>query len=237
MSAGKWRAIGIALAVTLAAVSSAQGDERWLPQVQALMSRADAAAVAGRTQEAMACSDLVLWERPRTIFLDSSRLGFAEALKAREAVERAIQLWERNLDGAPAFSLTNDRTAEITIRYSERVTLYGEDVAGHATWQRDVANWGRDGFLPQFSANVRLRTTDLRGGALSLEAMTQTAAHELGHLLGLRDSPRSDDVMGPLNVNRPVSEPSVGELNSLSRLRLQALAFRADALASHLLPG
>jgi hypothetical protein len=61
--------------------------------------------------------------------------------------------------------------------------------------------------------------------------MTQALLHEFGHVLGLTDSPRVGDVMGPLRLDKPATRPTEAEVLSLLQLRSQATSLLAQAQA------
>jgi hypothetical protein len=81
------------------------------------------------------------------------------------------------------------------------------------------------------SADVRVRTIKPDGSPMLLEHMRHTSAHELGHVLGLDDSPFYGDIMGPLDLSHPVSDFEAAELDNLRAVRSEAEQVREQALA------
>ena len=61
--------------------------------------------------------------------------------------------------------------------------------------------------------------------------MRHAAMHEFGHVLGLDDSPREGDVMGPLDIDHPVSAPSALEVQTVLSFRAQAQQIIDEAAA------
>ena len=74
-------------------------------------------------------------------------------------------------------------------------------------------------------------TKDSRGHDLSDEALTYVTAHELGHVLGLDDTGRYGDLMGPGQLDRPVNYPAPSERDALVGLQQEA-QLDAQAFAS-----
>jgi hypothetical protein len=64
--------------------------------------------------------------------------------------------------------------------------------------------------------------------------MKHEIMHEMGHILGLEDSDRVGDLMGPLDVNHPVSGPKSYESEAVYELRSQADRIRKEVLAGQL---
>jgi Zn-dependent peptidase ImmA (M78 family) len=64
-----------------------------------------------------------------------------------------------------------------------------------------------------------------------LEHMRHTCAHELGHVLGLDDSPFYGDIMGPLDLKHPVTDFEATELESLRAVRAEAEQVREQVLS------
>jgi predicted Zn-dependent protease len=67
--------------------------------------------------------------------------------------------------------------------------------------------------------------------AMPMESMRHEMMHEIGHVLGLEDTESTGAIMGPLDMNRPVSRPLPHEVKAVWDIRLEASRIRKDALA------
>ena len=140
-------------------------------------------------------------------------------------------MWKRALgDEFNMEEVAADQPAEINVIFEPSVKQNGSEVAGFVTWSRKV-----DGspVHMDLSAEVRVRTTQPTGEPMMLEHMRHTSAHELGHVLGLDDSPYFGDIMGPLDLRHPVVDFEASELENLRAVRAEALLVRQQALAKH----
>ena len=85
----------------------------------------------------------------------------------------------------------------------------------------------RIGAGPSFSA------MPAKGAEGQLDLLT-VVIHELGHVLGLNDSPRVGDIMGPLDLRKPVTTLGVDEVQALRDIRESAAEIRRQALSKAL---
>jgi predicted Zn-dependent protease len=139
------------------------------------------------------------------------------------SLHSAMAEWEHDLDGAIRFmpAASTDQSALI-VRFEPNVTMNNEPVAGYVNWSRTL-NTRPDGHVDsKFSADLQLRIKDLSGKTMPSDAMRHTAMHELGHVLGLDDSPVEGNVMGPLNIDNPVSAPTNLEIETVKSIRARA---------------
>jgi hypothetical protein len=111
----------------------------------------------------------------------------------------------------------------------------GMQVGGHTQWRRAVKAIGGGRYAGSVTATVQLIADCPNGRAMNSNQMRQAACHEFGHILGLDDSSQHGDVMGALDMRRPVTKPSPEEISALAavreegrRLRTRALAFAGD---------
>ncbi|MEQ1933145.1 MAG: matrixin family metalloprotease, partial [Fimbriimonadaceae bacterium] len=100
---------------------------------------------------------------------------------------------------------------------------------GFTSWQRQILRFENGSYQAKLAASVQLRTITPQGKPMSLAQMRHAAMHELGHILGLDDSPDQGDVMGPLDLSRPVIEPKSDEIAELLKLRKDAQEIRTRA--------
>ncbi|MFQ3586676.1 MAG: hypothetical protein SNJ76_03290 [Fimbriimonadaceae bacterium] len=209
---------------------------------------------SGRWQEASAqCDAILLTGTVRYEVQFEGRAIHAEE-RARRAIDEAVAMWSDVADdvvfeevsgrgygwvgfsGPPA---GRSRTAvEVVIVFSPDGRRGNSPSAGHIAWQRWVGPLPQGGFGARVQARIDIRT-ELPGGQvpMNLAQMRHAVAHEIGHLLGLDDSPSVGDVMGPLDLARPATEPSFEEALALRELRAAARHIRLRSLLSALSEG
>ena len=192
------------------------------PKIVELIQQANTAQLRGENARAMACAEAVTMPGSVKVrvFLDGVPLD--QQLKISSAVERSLKQWEQAVDGQTQFEIVSSGPASIRIRAANSVRLMGKEIAGHAVWSRDVQDWGLGQFRAKVSADIDLRYERPDGGYFSEDALVHATMHELGHVLGLWDSPEIGTIMGPLQLDRPVTALSQSEINSLMSARNQA---------------
>ena len=89
--------------------------------------------------------------------------------------------------------------------------------------QGRVQNSAKVRHLKKMGLNVRRKPN---GRPLSFEQLRACAAHELGHVLGLDDSPNNGDLMGRMDFNRPATFIRSEEVSMLIDARQEASAIR-----------
>ena len=184
-----------------------------------MLERAEMATDRGQFYEAMACVEAVTLKPVVKIGFDPKGMNFGEWLTARKTLARAVENWEEVLGGEVEFELSAPKKADIRVSFLPEVKHLGRDVAGTATWSRQVMQWGRDDFMSRVKASVRVRTVLPDGSLMPEDAMVQATMHEIGHVFGLWDSAVVGEVMGPLRLDRPATSFSARELNALHDLR------------------
>lgn len=175
----------------------------------------------GNIGTAMAHLSLILMEEPVRYRIEFVRVPDSMKPTCRLAFEEAVELWQQAFPGEIHFTEVADAaSSDLTITFEPDVRQSGNAVAGIVNWKRRV--------LPsrpakcQLSAEMHLRIMQPSGRYMQIEHMRHTAAHELGHVLGLDDSPFFGDIMGPLDLARPATGFEVSELENLRTVRLQA---------------
>jgi hypothetical protein len=200
------------LALLAAGVSaSAQG----LIQESVLRSldKADALFAQGDFAQGGAHLEAVLVTSPLLVSADTSALPDSARPACLSALRRAADLWE---DSAPGVRIQIvESGADVQVEFVEKILRFG-GAAGFAEWRRGVYPAGGQGWQPSLSANIWVAFSPRE------DAMTQAAAHEIGHLLGLKDGP-AGGVMGPVFAHRPALELSSAEANAIQGLRFDAL--------------
>ena len=222
--------LAVLITVGTLAVSYPQRDRRIQARVYENLARAEFALNAGEFQTAEVYAGLVLMKDEIKVHLNLNRCSEERKQAAEGAFSEAAKMWEDALGGEVAFVLVPSGEADLKVGYRPHVKVYGEDVAGHATWSRDVQTVGSNAFGYKVRGEIILRTQDREGNDLPHAAMLHTAAHELGHILGLEDSPREGDIMSTLRVEQPVTRPSVDELGRLREVRASARSVSDSAL-------
>lgn len=143
----------------------------------------------------------------------------------KTAVDGALEAWQKALGDTVKLERAEDgEKTDISIRFEPNVLQNGEPVAGYVNWTRRAGNG-----TGSVSGDVQVRFKDLDGEDMPLRAMRHIAMHEMGHLLGLDDTDHLGDVMGPLDVSHPASNPTSGEVSAVRALRGEAENLLKDA--------
>ena len=176
----------------------------------------------GRVNEAQAYAELMLMSEDIKVFVDQSNLHAEMRSDALRALMGAAELWESALNREVNFRFTTRDEADVIVAYTGVMKFDGKEAAGNARWSRQVQSWSNDRYTTKVTAYITLRTHKPNGGRMNYWQMRHTAAHEFGHILGLADSGRQGDIMGPLRFSRPVMRPSDREIEGLIAFRDQA---------------
>jgi predicted Zn-dependent protease len=186
------------------------------------LDHAEKALLYGQTSEAVAYAEMVLLRREITVYVDDSNAPWQIKEDAKRALRDAAVNWEDALNREVRFRFVSFPDADVVVRYAGEMRYDGKHAAGTVRWTRQVVSLGSDQFQYQVRATISLRTQSPRGGTMNYAQMLHTAGHELGHILGLEDTARQGDLMGPLRLDRPVERATGGEKNSLLTFRKQA---------------
>jgi hypothetical protein len=234
----KSRSLLVAFAALLAAFAPASvgaGTEtlrgKLLPDLPQHLEYAEKDMDHGMVNDALAHLDLILMDHIHY------KLNFVDVPEEKQvectaAFRDAVAMWERAL--GPGWEMDEAKpgqSAEVQVTFQPDVQQSGTEVAGFVTWKRKVV-LGNDGEPHMdMTADVRVRTVQPDGSEMLLEHMRHTSAHEMGHVLGLDDSPFYGDVMGPLDLSHPVTDFEAAELDNLRAVRQEAEQVRVQALA------
>jgi hypothetical protein len=233
----KTRSLLVVVAAFAAFAPASTGHEagavrgRLLPDLPEHLEYAEKDLNRGQVGDALAHIDLILMNRL------SYRINFVNVPEEVQpectaAFRDAVAMWERALGKDSVFEeAAEGQSAEIVVTFQHDVQQNGAEVAGYVTWRRRVVVSQDGSPKMDMSSDVRVRTVRPDGGAMLLEHMRHTCAHELGHVLGLDDSPFYGDIMGPLDVSHPVSDFDAAELENLRAVRAAAVLVRDKALA------
>ena len=225
----------VAAIAALAPASTGKGTEtlrgRLLPDLPEHLEYAEKDLDQGQVTDALAHIDLILMSHMH-YHLNFNNVPAETQPECKAAFEDAVAMWERALGKDWDLSeATDGQPAEVQVTFQPDVQQSGAEVAGYVTWRRRVVNAADGSPHMDMSADVFVRTIRPDGSAMLLEHMRHTSAHELGHVLGLDDSPFYGDIMGPLDLNHPVTDFEASELENLRAVRTEAEQVREQALA------
>ena len=218
----------LGLLSALAALTPASASDAFaapvLPEIKQHL--ADGWAVLRRDPAmARAHAMAVLGSEDVTVEVDLRAVPADRRTACRAAVDGALEAWEESVgDGFQARRAQDGRRCAIVVRFQPEVRENGEPVAGYVNWKRTASSGeGR------MTGDVQVRTINLDGSPMPMRAMRHIVLHEMGHLLGLDDSSREGEAMGPLDVSHPVSMPTEAEASAVSELRADAEQLLRDA--------
>lgn len=195
-----------------------------LPEVKRHLSDGWA-CVASDPAMARAHAMAVLVSKEVAVEVEFDRAATSRRSTYRAVVDEALETWEKALgDGVRLRRVVDGERSGIVIRFQPDVRERGQAVAGYVNWKR-LAEDGVGGV----TGLVQIRTVNLDNTPMSSRAMRNIVMHEMGHLLGLDDTERTGEVMGPLDAGRPVAAPSELEANAVRALRAEAESLLRDA--------
>lgn len=214
--------IVLALAVAPASANAPAKLSPVLPEVNRHLQEG-LADVTTSTPMARAHAQLILLDNEVDYAVLFQGVAANEQKRCLECLHSAMREWEHELDGTIKFvEIPATPASEIIVRFRPTVNMDKEPVAGYVNWSRTLSRAADGAVKSDFKADLQIRSRDLEGKAMPKDAMRHAAMHELGHVLGLDDSPREGDVMGPLDIDHPVSAPSPLEVNTVKDLRSRA---------------
>jgi predicted Zn-dependent protease len=201
------------------------------PKMREMINVANQAMSVGNIDKAIAYTDLILVQSEIKYSINTDRIADYQRDSSRAAAHKAIDAWTEALNGEVKFTEVEPNQANLRIKFETDVRSIGNEVAGYAVWQRQVFDWGNGNYSPKLSGDISLRSKTPTGRDMPEGAIVHSACHEIGHLLGLWDSPNFGDVMGPLHLKNPITKPSTTEVAALQDARLIAQQISQTCLA------
>lgn len=208
---GRW-GIGITLTLLGAMASSTPA-----PPTLRLLERAQTALAEGRLGESEASLEALGVGAPVRVSIDLTGMPADQRAGAWVSYLSALRMWEDASHGLVRWHLSTPENAQVRIAFVPAARYEHRHVAGRATWSRAVHQLG-DSYFATLRADIAIGLQDPNGQALSLPAIRHVMAHELGHVIGLDDSPMSGSIMGRLDPQAPahaLSADDEAELNNL----------------------
>lgn len=208
---GRW-GVGISLTLLGALASSTPA-----PPTLRLLERAQTALIEGRLQESEASLEALGVGTPVRVSIDLSGMPPEHRAGAWVGYLSALNMWEDASHGLVRWHLSTPEQAQVRMSFVSTAQYEHRHVAGRATWSRAVQRLG-DSYFATLRADIAIGLTDPTGAPLSLPAIRHVMAHELGHVIGLDDSPMSGSIMGRLDPQEPahaLSPHDEAELTSL----------------------
>ncbi|MCH8273938.1 MAG: matrixin family metalloprotease [Armatimonadetes bacterium] len=160
-------------------------------------------------------------ERVR-IYIDTSGHGRRRASRLRKGARAALNEWNRSVPGSPFEEVSRLSQADVVVRFVDRIQSSGRRLAGKVSWKRTVR---KSAGKATFSIRGSVQIANIRpnGRSMTTSEVKRAVAHELGHILGLRDTGDSSKLMGPVSArDTEIGEREKRALEELDR-RAQAV--------------
>ncbi len=224
------------LATTLIALPTAPATRGARPaplleEVQTHLDEAKKHQANGAQDMAVAHADMVLLSDDVAVYAKFENVPPAQMEISEKALNRALDTWATSLRDTIEFRVVkHEKDANVVVRFKPDVRMGREPVAGFANWKRIIkTDTAGKVTSAEFSADLQIRTMDLNFQPMEEEAIQHEVMHEMGHVLGLEDCDDSHNLMGPLDLKRPVSGPRPHEAQAVWDLRDQARRIRSSA--------
>jgi len=218
------RLLGVLAALGICASSFGVGEHPLLREVQQHLDLAHRCANAGQVESAFAHASVVSPDHRLRVRIDCQEIPAPAQGLYRNAVAGAFRLWESAL-GEKLFEVSETGHPDLVIHFQPNVSDKGIEVCGHSQWTRGVLSPDSNPTVV-LTADVMVRMLKPGGEALDYYQLRACAAHELGHVLGLDDSPTTGDVMGKMDFSHPVLTIRPDEVAQLIVARQEAASIR-----------
>jgi len=209
--------------LALAGVVSLHAEATLLPELDKHRDFAIRAAEAGNSDALRAATEILAVRRI------TYRLPKSVPTNAKQAFIEGIQQWERNLhrdlEFVEAFGFQDP---DVDVTFEATLGENGKHYGGYTKWKRSITQDRNGKYVAKVDAQMQIRTVQPNGKPMSIDQMRHAVMHEFGHVLGLDDSPKLGDVMGPLDLSKPVNGPKGDEVDQLKRLRAEIRALRVQ---------
>lgn len=182
------------------------------------------AIAIGDFPAAKAHADLVLLPNAIQVYVSSTGRGSESDKRVLRVLQQAFMSWESLVDSQISFQTVADpKLADVSVSFVSELKTKGRLAGGIARWKRCVHRLPDNSLRYSLKANLTLRLDDPNGDEISDAALTSICMHEVGHLLGLNDSSKLGDLMGPIDLRNPTIMPKQHELDTVFSLRREAL--------------
>lgn len=218
------RFIGALAALGLCAASFGVGDHPLLQEVQLHLDLARRCVLSGQIDGALAHASVVTPNHCLRVRVDCRNIPPANQGPFRNALNGAFKLWEEAL-GEKVFEVSETGHPDLIIHFQPDVSDKGIEVCGHSEWTRGVLSPDSNPVVV-LSGEVSVRMFKPNGEALDYDQLRACAAHELGHILGLDDSPNKGDLMSKMDFGHPVTTIRPDEISALIAARREATSIR-----------
>jgi len=215
------KVFGVGLA--LVGVVSLHAEATLLPELAKHRDFAQRAASSGNAQALQAAVEVLAVKQI------TYRLPADVSATGKQAFQEAIQQWEHYLGRDITFvEAFNFQKADVIVTFEKTLGENGKHYGGFTRWKRAINRDSAGRYIASVDATMQIRSVQPNGKPMTVEQMRHAVMHEIGHVLGLDDSAKVGDVMGPLDLSRPVFAPKADEVSQLKQMRAEVRALRAQ---------
>lgn len=188
------------------------------PELVDYFTRAIGAHREGQVQKGIGMLKLLLLPEPTGFTVDYSGLDAPTVEVFRRGVERGIGLWRQALGSDMPFRPASRAVQpDVVIRFVDRIAEGVGRCKGEIRAKRWI-QWNDQVHYVQFTATISIcKNADSR--LMNEDEITHIVAHEIGHALGLGDTPKTGVVMGPIQLGNPYSQIHPNEVAAVKSLR------------------
>ena len=205
----------LAVLATVATASNETLPRSVADDVRTAMDKAGAALGDGDRQLALALYKGALY--PEGIKLALDRSTVTTDYQAR-AVYLALGTWESELNGDFPVTLVDEvKDADVVIRFVDSIPDRGTDALGVIKLEKRF-KWSQIRHEVTYKGTISVVSTSM-GERLDMAETRDVVMHEIGHLLGLGDTPELGLLMGPMERGNPINRPTAGEVEDIKTLR------------------